>query len=571
MYMFGKSGKKMLDFSLEDRLNEITKLLDKIATEGNSVEEEIEDAKSKMKDYEDSKEGIMAELRDVQELIDSIRLQLKQAEEKRGSINDELTTTTKKISIFKEQISNQNTQLSDLLNDYKIKGEEMKRLRTEWKNSLKKYASEKGTISSWSSFGETNKIESVFALGDIHGWAPGFFNAVTEESDLEFSLLGQPLYPENLAKRFENPLTAARAGRFLPRVGLNGHPLRENSEPTPFDGLEISGDSRGTLFVQVGDLIDRGDHNELILEASRQMQILSPGSLIFTIGNHESWIIEGDFETWKRNEDRYRMQGRPRPGTTIHDPIMTGADNLEKSMRLSFKILEGAVGASLLTQHFSVMECLDKKSAEKFSSLYEKSISVLGFNEKKLKKIVLAGGWKLHDIGRQALHNWREASKKSKIAIPGSYNMVCLNGAVFMHAEPNGVAHSSTDLTPMMTEMNFMGTSMIILPSEIERSQLNNQALLFARSKDDDIRVEDGLTVLKQQIPSMNSVVHGHTPIVKNPSSEFIIEGEIITVTNCDHGMTPFYRALRFDDAYDTSIVPFLHEVNLSEGVFEDE
>lgn len=569
--MFGKSSKKMLDFSLEDRLNEITELLDNIASEGNSVEDEIEDAKSKMKDFEDTKEGIMAELSDVQELIDSIRSQLEQAEEKRGSINAELNTTNEQISNFKEQIINRSTHLSELLDDYKFKGEEMKKLRNEWKNSLKKYASEKGTISSWSSFGERSKIESVFALGDIHGWAPGLFNAITEKSGFNFSLLGQPLNSENMAKRFENPLTAARAGRFLPRVGLNGHPLRENSEPTPFDGLEIHGNSSGKLFVQVGDLIDRGDHNELILEACRQMQIHSPGSLIFTIGNHESWIIEGDFETWKRNEDRYRMQGRPRPGTTIHDPIMTGAADLEKSMRLSFKILEGALGASLLTQHFSVMECLDKKSAEKFRSQYEKSISVLGFSEKKLKKMVLAGGWKLHDIGRQALSDWREASKKSKIPILGSYSMVCLDGAVFMHAEPNAVAHSSTNLTSLMADMNFMGRNMMILPSEIERNQLGNQALLFARSKDDDVRVEDGLTVLKNHILSMDSVVHGHTPIIENPSSDFIIKGEIITVTNCDHGMTPFYRALRFDDAYDTSIVPFLHEVKLSEGVIEDE
>ena len=197
--MFGKSSKKMLDFSLEDRLNEITDLLDNIASEGNSVEDEIEDAKSKMKDFEDFKEGIMAELSDVQELIDSIRSQLEQAEEKRGSINEELNITNEQISNFKEQIINRSTHLSDLLDDYKFKGEEMKKLRTEWKNSLKKYASEKGTISSWGSFGETSKIESVFALGDIHGWAPGLFNAITEKSGFYFTLLGQPLNSENLA------------------------------------------------------------------------------------------------------------------------------------------------------------------------------------------------------------------------------------------------------------------------------------------------------------------------------------------------------------------------------------
>ena len=569
--MFGKSGKKMLDFSLEDRLNEITSLLDQIASDGNSIEEEIEHAKSTMNDFEESKERIAADLEEVMGLIDSIKSQLEQADKKRKIINEDLISKTEEISNLEMQIDNQTTQLTDLLNDYKTKGEQMKKLRNEWNNSLRKYASEKGTISSWDSFGKTSDFESILVIGDIHGWAPGLFNAITETTDFEFSMLSQPLNSENMEKRFENPLTAARAGRFLPRVGLNGHPLRENSEPTPFDGLEIHGNSNGTMLVQVGDLIDRGDHNELILETCRQLQIYSPGSFIFTIGNHESWIIEGDFDTWRRNEDRYRMQGRPRPGTTIHDPIMTGADNLENSMRLSFKILEGALGASLLTQHFSVLECLDKQSAEIFRLHYHNSISLLGISEKKLRKIVLNGGWKLHDIGRQALSDWREASKKSNVAIPGSYSMVCLNGAVFMHAEPNGVAHSTTDMSSLMSDLKFMNIDMMILPSKIQRSEVNNQALLFARSKDDETRIEDGLIVLKKHIPSLDSVIHGHTPIFENPSSDFIIDGEVVTVTNCDHGMTPFYRALRFDDAYNTSIVPFLYEVKLSKGVTEDE
>ena len=72
----------------------------------------------------------------------------------------------------------------------------------------------------------------------------------------------------------------------------------------------------------------------------RQIMIKSPGSALNLIGNHEAWVIEGDFTTWRTNEDRFRMHGRPRPGTTIHDPLMTGAESLDESMQISFNILE---------------------------------------------------------------------------------------------------------------------------------------------------------------------------------------------------------------------------------------
>ena len=313
---------------------------------------------------------------------------------------------------------------------------------------------------------------------------------------------------------------------------MNGNPLRKATEATPYDGLYVSSEDHQNLIVQVGDLIDRGDHNEIILELMRQIMIKSPGSALNLIGNHEAWVIEGDFTTWRTNEDRFRMHGRPRPGTTIHDPLMTGAESLDESMQISFNILEGALGALLLTQHFSIMEGMSSSDAKKFSEAYSESFKCLPMSIDSLRKSTLKGGWELHELGRSILNIWRYESKNQEILIPGAYNLISIAKNVFCHAEPNGLCHSQTDLGKILILSDGVGKmySSYTLGCRFKNFDL---PLLHARSKDEKEKVVEGLTAINSVIPGIESYIHGHTPHNENPVTNYSEEGLDVTVVNC--------------------------------------
>ena len=101
----------------------------------------------------------------------------------------------------------------------------------------------------------------------------------------------------------------------------------------------------------------------------------------------------------------------------------------------------------------------------------------------------------------------------------------------------------------------------------MSKSTILDLPLLHARSKDDAEKIVEGLESLKQIIPELESYIHGHTPHNDEPISNHIVDGSVVNVINCDIGMTPIYRALRHENPYDTSIIPFCYEATLLKGV----
>ena len=95
--------------------------------------------------------------------------------------------------------------------------------------------------------------------------------------------------------------------------------------------------------------------------------------------------------------------------------------------------------------------------------------------------------------------------------------------------------------------------------------------LLHARSKGDTEKTVEGLEKIKQIIPELGNYIHGHTPHNDEPISNYLVGGTLVNVVNCDIGMTPIYRALRHENPYDTSIIPFSFESQLQKGVDCDE
>ena len=568
--MFGRrSSHSKVDLDLEDSLIDSINQLDELAVEGSNIETQIENSNLQQTRIESEIEALESEISDVESQINELEQQLSQAKSTKSTLTTGHNDALNEKESIRSTIESLNKEVDSLAESYSKIGREHNTLRSQWNDKLSSYKALHGTISKWKSFGDSIFPSKILALGDIHGWAPALINLLSRETGFVVEMLGHELDESMVERRFPNPLDSIRGGRHLPRVGMNGNPLRKATEATPYDGLYVSSEDHQNLIVQVGDLIDRGDHNEIILELMRQIMIKSPGSALNLIGNHEAWIIEGDFSTWRTNEDRFRMHGRPRPGTTIHDPLMTGAESLDESMQISFKILEGALGALLLTQHFSIMEGMSSSDANKFSEAYSESFKCLPMSIDSLRKSTLKGGWELHELGRSILNIWRYESKNQEILIPGAYNLISIAKNVFCHAEPNGLCHSQTDLGKISDTFRWCGQDVQFIYTRMSNSRILDLPLLHARSKDEKEKVVEGLVAINSFIPGIESYIHGHTPHNENPVTNYSQEELDVTVVNCDVGITPIYRSLRHDNPYDSTIIPYTFEINL--GVGEDE
>ena len=570
--MFGwRSGGGSSDLDLEDKLNKSISEIDSLAKKGSTIEDEITRTDAEKSELVTEIKQFSSELEVIDSEINELENQLSIAKSNKSKLELSIKGVSDERSKLELTLTELNLDVERLERDYSNVGKTLNDLREKWNKELKSFKPERGTISKWKRFGKPINPNKIIAIGDIHGWAPGLINLICTYTKFEVWLLGHKLDEEMISRRFPNPLEAKKSGRHLPRVGMNGHPLRKTVEPTPYDGLLVSGKDSDKLIIQVGDLIDRGEHNELILELMRQIMIYSPGSSLSLIGNHEAWIIEGDYSNWKTNEDRFRMHGRPRPGTTIHDPLMTGASNLDESMEISFQILEGALGALLLTQHFSILEGMDEIDSVEFSEYYHKSFNCLPMSKGSLKKSVVNGGWELHDVGRTVLNTWRYESKNNELNIPGAFNIISIEDTVFCHAEPNGLSHPQSDLSNLSRKFNWCGREIQFLPTRMLNSTILDLPLLHSRSKGDSEKVVEGLEMLQKLIPGLKNYAHGHTPHNDEPITNFNVNGSKVEVINCDTGMTPIYRALRFDNPYDTSVIPFCHEIPLMKRVDVDE
>lgn len=570
--MFGwRSGDSSADLDLENELNQSISEIDSLAKKGSAIEDEIAKTDAEKSELETEIKQFSSELTIIDSEIDELNHQLSIAKSNKSKLELSIKDVSDERSKLELSLTELNLNVERLERDYTNIGKTLNDLREKWNKELKSFKPEQGTISKWKGFGKPIYPKKIIAVGDVHGWAPGLINLIYEYTKFEVWLLGHRLDKEMISRRFPDPLDAKKFGRHLPRVGMNGHPLRKGVEPTPYDGLLVSGKDSDKLIIQVGDLIDRGEHNELILELMRQLMIYSPGSSLSLIGNHEAWIIEGDYSNWKTNEDRFRMHGRPRPGTTIHDPLMTGASNLDESMEISFKILEGALGALLLTQHFSILEGMEDIDRQGFSEYYDRSFNCLPMSKNSLKESVLNGGWELHDVGRTVLNAWRYESKNNELIIPGAFNIISIEDTVFCHAEPNGLSHPQSNLSNLSRKYNWCGREIQFFPTRMLNSTILDLPLLHARSKGDSEKVVEGLEILQKLIPGLKNYAHGHTPHNDEPITKFNVNGSKVDVINCDTGMTPIYRALRFDNPYDTSVIPFCHEISLMKRVDVDE
>lgn len=399
-------------------------------------------------------------------------------------------------------------------------------------------------------------VTKLHALGDVHGWAPGFINYLQHNGMAAISVGGKNLDKDHAAFIFGNPMEAIANQRDLPRVGLDGHPNRNKNIHTPFHRIMVKEHLNGEALICAGDLVDRGDHNELVLELVRQSVLQNMGMRWTLIGNHEQMLLESDYRRWEKNEHNYMAEAnKEHAGSFVHQPALTGCETVHDGLSMNFEILRASLGALLLAQHLALMKSLDDKARAVYKNQTSDVFQKLGLGEDKLTKILAESKWEMYKFGHALMEVVQQCSEEQECIIPGAIGVAMYADHLFVHAEPNGLKELHEG---MKDDIRFMKTQngFTFSLARMFRSKVVNPDYLWARSwKEEGGRISEIIKAIATE--SVTHVVHGHQA---GPGIRFdqTSDDKPITVVAIDEGMTPYYHYNygHFENAYDASRVP---------------
>jgi len=415
---------------------------------------------------------------------------------------------------------------------------------------------------------KVNKLQptAIHALGDIHGWAPGLMNYMMKHQLANFRIAGIDLNEdeEYRCSLFANPIKRTQQQLSLPRMGLDHHPMRDKKIHTHFHRIHTDEHISSEILILMGDLVDRGDHNELVLECVRQSILQNVGARWTLLGNHEQMLIENDFRRWSKNEYNHMAEAnKEHAGSVLHQPPLTGKESIEEGLENNFSIIQAGLGTVLLAQHLALLESLSPTSKKAYLKLVKPTLERLKMDTNLLKKELQASRWSMMKLGLRFMEGLRDISQKMEIVIPGGIGMIYSNHHLFMHAEPNGLEHLSPE---MWGDLSNLKTNKGIHFSLIRmnKGNISNASFLWERNWIESI--QDGLRgLLPDNLREVvHVIVHGHQA---GPGIRETMTGDKphLTVQAIDEGMTPyyFYNYGNYAEAYDPLRTPEGYKVHL--------
>ena len=404
----------------------------------------------------------------------------------------------------------------------------------------------------------------LHVLGDVHGWAPGLIrwwgaNGL-HDVDIAGLRLGEPA--AEWAHFFPNQLQRLERKMNLIPTGLDGHPARPAAVVSMMYDLQVHPRAAEAHVVLLGDLIDRGDHPEVVLELVRQSLLSVPGRRWTLLGNHEQLLLERDASKWQKEEQRWMYEGEGRHvGTVYLQPSLHGADGIDEAMRLQFDALVGQFGALLHAQHLGILAGLNGDARARYESLVQDTMEAVEAEVKGMAALQKDGTWKLHNAGAAFLGALHKASFMQEVVVPGGIMAMRLGSHLMLHGEPTGLEHLTTVQAAALNVQSSEGEVHLVL-AVMKDGRLLDPHLLHARgfwagAGNDQVKI-DALNLSDHAmlaLEGVSDVYHGHTPTATYKSSDVV---STFTVHALDEGMTPVYHYDfgGVDTALDPSRVP---------------
>ncbi|MDB4605041.1 metallophosphoesterase [bacterium] len=399
-------------------------------------------------------------------------------------------------------------------------------------------------------------IQTLHALGDVHGWAPGLINYLQAHGLANISIGGRHLVEDEMATLFPDPMARIAEQRALPRMGLDGQPLRSEDIHTNFHRVEVDEQHNGGALICLGDLVDRGDHNEIVLEILRQSILQNMGMRWMLLGNHEQMLLENDFNRWAKNEFNYMAEpNKEHAGSFLHQPALTGCGTVDDGLNMNFKILQGGLGATLLAQHLALVASLESPSKAAYQKLVKPIFDELKLKHAEIEHAMKESKWVIHEMGYQFIKGIRKLSEEEEIIIPGAIGLAMYERHLFVHAEPNGLKSLNQSLVEDLSTMHTKNGLSFAFP-RFYRGRILEASFLWARGwKKESESLRNVLEATA--LVNVDTIVHGHQagPGIRTEQSE---DTSPVIVVAADEGMTPyyFYNYGHFSEAYNPLRVP---------------
>ena len=271
------------------------------------------------------------------------------------------------------------------------------------------------------------KIKKLHVLGDIHGWAPGLINYLISHKLASIEIDGHDLGSSgrlndvNIRRLFGRNKTMS--ARELPPAGLSGRPgfmdCVNSGGHGSIKARWIARDDVG--FLQIGDIFDRADHSEVAAEILRQLTIDAPNRVFTLVGNHEQFMLEGDYDSWYMNEIRNAVtdsRDTPSEWRGRHLRFMGTVDlESEQRARIVFESYRESTLLLFLTQ----------------GAVQQKMLGVdHGLTEEEIDKL-LSAGWSSY----QAASEIGQRFCTEGVDFPGAFIALVFGDSLFHHGEPD--------------------------------------------------------------------------------------------------------------------------------------
>jgi len=447
----------------------------------------------------------------------------------------------------------------------------------------------------------TKPAKFVNAIGDLHGWAPGLITYLISNQLAKIEINDLPLFIEdsgedatilkihedNMKKIFPTPLEYRNNHDQFMFTGLQDFSSDEsrnvevNEESTSAGFHSIKAEwiaSDDVVFIQVGDILDRGDYGELAMEILRQLIIQAPFRVFVLIGNHEQIYIENDYNTWIYNEQVFDYDPEKLNQKGFHtlfkqNFLMEPSDD-ELIKKKIFKRGQIACALLYLTQH-----CAQAKFLENIFPEIKDSFNID-------KDQILNGGWTAYSQAEE----YFEGFKKSRASgFPGTLISVGIGHSLFIHAEPKAFAEVNIDEFGRrifeVSEQPCIDMLFSLYRPTSSAGNLDSSPdfpCLWSRGGAEGSSMAEPhpaaaeyIAPLIKILPGTRHIIHGHTPTINNKS--FVdLEGNYpvtylarnfgealstktgsVRIHNIDEGICPVYQIGDHEQIFDPCRVPF--------------
>jgi hypothetical protein len=430
---------------------------------------------------------------------------------------------------------------------------------------------------------DASHTKIIHALGDLHGWAPGLINYLTQHGLAKIEISGTQVYDEDqdgnltvngqamsmlfpdFAEHFGGSGDDTQALLEWPHAGILGHSV--NGTITNVDSIYTAISAQWTgkdeFLIQAGDIFDRADHSELAAEILRQLVIQAPAHVYVLVGNHEEFLLLDNYDSWHLNEAKWTYDTKTKGGNTRALPAIYSGRSETDLLQDTWDFYRSSAATLYLTQYFA------KKPHTPNAETPLPFLSAAETNA--YAERILNGGWSGYDAAYELHLRILEHIQQEDFTYPGAIAGLGIGDTWFMHAEPNGLTDffkSVSDETLRQLKIPVMigGRNVLLLEMRVKYRSGNDDyrsectELFWARDASTGFealssRFSSQTNVVLRVLPGVRNIVHGHSPVPMNLEGNqphtYLARSSTRPVTpttgsirvyNIDEGMTPVYH-----------------------------